>query len=64
MRRIAFAISFVACFFGLVAVGTHMFPDPPPVSASVGTVERRIHLKMEGPYDSDKPRAFVCRELP
>ena len=36
----------------------------PAVQAASGTVERRIHLKMEGPYDTDRPRTFVCRESP
>ena len=38
--------------------------SPPPVSASAGTVERRIHLKMESTFDTDKPRTFICRESP
>ncbi len=38
-------------------------PPPPPAPVVVeGTVERRIHLTMDSRWDSDRRRAFVCRE--
>ena len=36
--------------------------EPPEVVAAQGTVERRLYLKIESPYDTDKPRTFICRE--
>ena len=36
--------------------------DPPPAVAASGTIERRIHLKVESTWDTDKPRTFLCRE--
>ena len=37
---------------------------PPPVEPARGTIERRLHLKVESTWDTDKPRVFVCREEP
>jgi hypothetical protein len=36
--------------------------EGPPAVAAPGTVERRLHLTLATPWDSDKRRAFVCRE--
>ena len=58
------ALAMVLCSFVLGTRFQHWMDDPPPAVAAQGTVERRIHLKMEGPYDTDKPRRFVCREEP
>jgi hypothetical protein len=47
-----------------VIVLVKLVGEPSPVEAPRGTVERRLHLKLESPMDSDKPRRFVCREEP
>ena len=38
--------------------------EPPVVVAAQGTVERRLHLKLDSRMDTDKPRTFICREAP
>ncbi len=57
----------VAFLVGLLS-GVVLFAAPlalgngPPVEPARGTVERRIHLTMDSRWDSDRRRAFVCRE--
>jgi hypothetical protein len=61
----AVAVIVVAGFavfaFTMTALRTR---DLPPAEAPRGTVERRLHLKLESPMDNDHPRKFVCREEP
>ena len=49
-------------FIGAASFEWLAHATPPPAVAASGTVERRLHLKLESRMDTDHPRTFVCRE--
>ena len=62
MKTLAAIVAVLALVAVPVVLAARYFAPEPLPAQHVGTVERRIHLSIDGKWDSDKRRTFLCVE--